>query len=260
MNKIKSFALAAISAVAVMGFSSCNTSDSPSEPVFVVDLNSADIPFNVNNYWSDCYTAADLTVTPFVFSHRSWTDEWDGVSYPAWNGFCPSRVNDNREFASDWTEHQWACIPQNPNNGLYLVGNSESVVSENPVDNNKCSIRMSSNGLFNPKFAYVTNSSYTYYCAKNGSAFNEAFTYDDNFVLHVVGVRMGTMTGHLQYPLIYNGQYLDQWGFITLEQLGTVDEVLFYVDSTKKNSYGLTVPAYFCLTDFVYNLPQAANS
>ena len=53
MNKIKSFALAAISAVAVMGFSSCNTSDSPSEPVFVVDLNSADIPFNVNNYWSD---------------------------------------------------------------------------------------------------------------------------------------------------------------------------------------------------------------
>ena len=106
MNKIKSFALAAISAVAVMGFSSCNTSDSPSEPVFVVDLNSADIPFNVNNYWSDCYTAADLTVTPFVFSHRSWADEWDGVSYPAWNGFCPSRVNDNREFASDWTEHQ----------------------------------------------------------------------------------------------------------------------------------------------------------
>ena len=71
---------------------------------------------------------------------------------------------------------------------------------------------------------------------------------------------MGTMTVHLQYPLIYNGQYLDQWGFITLEQLGTVDEVLFYVDSTKKNSYGLTVPAYFCLTDFVYNLPQAANS
>lgn len=259
MKIIKTLALAAFSALVVMGSSSCNTKDEPAEPMFVLDLSEANFNFNGNNYWADCYTAGNLNVTPFIFSHSAWADEWDGVSYPAWNGFCPSRVNDNRDYESDWTEHQWGCIPQNPNNGTFLVGNSEAVVSENPLDNNKCSLRMESRGVFNPKFAYVTNSSYAYYCAKNGSAFNEAFGMDDNFVLHVVGVRLGTITAHLQYPLIYNGLYLDQWGFITLEQLGTVDEVLFYVDSTKKNSYGLTVPAYFCITDFVYNLPAAVN-
>lgn len=255
MKTIKTLALAAFSALVALGFSSCNTKDAPAEPLFVLDLNEANLSFNVNNYWADCYSAGNINASPFMFTHSAWADEWDGVSYPAWNGFCPSKVNDNRDYASDWAAHQWACIPQNPSNGLYLVCNSESTVSENPLENNKCSIRMQSGSAFNPKGAYVTNSSYTYYCAKNGSAFNEAFTMDDNFVLHVVGVRFGTITAHLQYPLIYNGQYLDQWGFITLEQLGTVDEVLFYVDSTKKNSYGLTIPAYFCLADFMYNLP-----
>lgn len=260
MKTIKSFALAAISAFAVMGFSSCNSTDSPAEPLFVLDLNEANFSFNSGNYWTDCYTAGNFNATPFVFSHSAWNNEWDGVSYPAWNGFCPSRVNDTMDYESDWVDHQWACIPQNPNNGIYLVGNSEAEVHENPLENKNCSIRLSSYGLFNPKYAYVTNSSYTYYCAKNGSAFSEPFKTDDNFVLHIVGVRGGLMTGHLQYPLIYNGIYLDQWGIITLEQLGTVDEVLFYVDSTKKNAYGLTVPAYFCITDFMYNLPGLVNN
>lgn len=260
MKTIKSFALAAISAFAVMGFSSCNSTDSPAEPLFVLDLNEANFSFNSGNYWTDCYTAGNFNATPFVFSHSAWNNEWDGESYPAWNGFCPSRVNDTMDYESDWVGHQWACIPQNPNNGIYLVGNSEAEVHDNPLENKNCSIRLSSYGLFNPKYAYVTNSSYTYYCAKNGSAFSEPFKTDDNFVLHIVGVRGGLMTGHLQYPLIYNGIYLDQWGIITLEQLGTVDEVLFYVDSTKKNAYGLTVPAYFCITDFMYNLPGSVNN
>ena len=260
MKTIKSFALAAISAFAAVGFSSCNSTDSPAEPIYVIDLNVSDFTFNSDNYWADCYTAGNINTPLFVLSHSSWADEWDGISYPAWNGFCLSRVNDNQDYESDWVDHQWACIPQNPNNGLYLVGNSEAVVHENPLENNKCSIRMSSHGLFNPKYAYVTNSSYTYYCAKNGSAFSEPFTADDNFVLHVVGVRGGVMTAHLQYPLIYNGIYLDQWALIALEQLGTVSEVIFYVDSTKKNSYGLTIPAYFCMTDFMYNLPATANN
>ena len=87
MKAIKTFALAAFSALAVMGFSSCNTTDTPAEPLFVLDLNEANFSFNVDNYWADCYTAGNINVTPFVFSHQSWVDEWDGESYPAWNGF-----------------------------------------------------------------------------------------------------------------------------------------------------------------------------
>lgn len=261
MKILKSFALASAAFCAIAGLSSCNSDSTPAEPIFLIDFNQTDISFNNDNYWMGCYdaSAGNFISEGFSFSHNAWADVWDGISYPAWNGFCPSRVNDNREYVDEWTNHQWGCMPQNPYGGIYLVGNSESAVSENLLENNKCVMRMTDHRQFNPKYAYVTNSSYTYYCAKNGSNFNEKFTADDNFVLHVVGVLNGKVTGHMKYPLITKGQFLDQWAFITFEPLGTVDEVLFYVDSTAKNSYGLTVPAYFCITNFSYNLPSSVE-
>ena len=261
MTLFKSLALASAAVFAAVGLSSCNTDSNPGEPIYLIDFNQTDISFNSDNYWSDCYkpVAGNFVSEGFSYSHNAWIDEWDGVSYPGWNGFCPSRVNDNLDHSGDWIGYQWGCIPQNPYGGIYLVGNSEAVVSENPLENTKCSMRMTNYAEFNPKYAYVTNSSYTYYCAKTGSAFNEKFTAGDNFVLHIVGVRNGVMTAHLKYALIASGQFLDQWAFITLEPLGTVDEVLFYVDSTSKDNYGLKVPAYFCITNFSYNLPQSAS-
>lgn len=258
MKLVKSFAVALS---LCLSLSSCLGDSDPQEPVIQLDLNNAIIDFNQAGYWNDCYNpaAGNIEYGVFSFSHSAWADVWDGVSYPAWKGFCPSKVNDNKDYQGDWTDHQWGCMPINPYGGVYIVGNSESAVSENELENNKCVLRMTTYGKFNPKYAYVTNSSYTYYCAKNGSAFNEAFTANDNFVLHIVGVKSGAVTAHLKYALISGGMFLDQWAYITLEPLGTVDEILFYVDSTAKNSYGLTVPAYFCITNFAYNLPSAEN-
>lgn len=256
MKTIKTLSIMMIAALSVMGFTACNSKETPQEPVFLVDLSAADLSYSVDNYWSGCYSEGDFTVNPFVFSHVGFScDDHESIQY--WNGFCPSRVNDNGDHKGDWVNYQWACIPANPRNLTYLVGNSESQVNEDPLLNRKCSIRMSNRGLFNPKYAFATNSSYVYYAAKNGTDFNKAFSSDDNFVLHVVGVRSGMMTAHLQFPMINRDEYLDQWAYITLEPLGTVDEVLFYVDSTQKNADGLLVPAYFCLADFVYNLPSS---
>lgn len=255
MKSFKFFAVAAICACSIFGFSSCNNSDEGPQ-LYQVDLENAQISFNADGYWADCYNpnVGDFKCGAFSFSHKAWADEWDGVSYPAWKGFCPSRVNDNTDHADDWVAHQWACVPQNPNNMVYLVGNSESVVSENPLANDKCSLSVDGR-YFNPQYAFVTNSTYAYYAAKNGTAFNSAFTTTDNFVLNVVGVRNGVMTKQLKYPLMAGGQFLLEWAYISLSELGTVDKILFYIDSTQKNSYGLTVPSYFCLTSFVYSLP-----
>ena len=262
MKLFKSSLLASAAFLFMAGMSSCDSGNSPSEPLFMIDFNQSDISFNSDNYWSGCYDmgAGNFVSEGFSFSHTATSYEWDGITDMSWNGFCPSRVNDNKDYADSWTEHQWACIPQNPYNGIYLVGNSDAEVKENPLENNKCSMRMSNYGKFNPKYAYVTNSSYAYYCAKNGSNFNEKFTASDNFVLHIVGVSNGAVTGHLKYAIISTGQFLDQWAFISMEPLGTVDEVLFYVDSTAKNSYGLTVPAYFCITNLSYNLPSSSEA
>ena len=265
MKLFKSLAIAAICASSLFGVSSCSTDNTPSIPIYEIDLEGAQFSFNDDNYWTGCYDAAvgDFKVASkagsFSFSHKAWADEWDGVSYPAWKGFCPSRVDDIKDYANDWVNHQWACAAQGFNGLVYLVGNSESVVSENPLANDKCSITVDGSYI-NPQYVYVTNSTYAYYAAKNGTAFNAPFKDTDNFVLNIVGVRNGIMTNHLKQPLMTNGQYLTAWMPISLQQLGTVDKILFYIDSTQKNEYGLTVPSYFCLTGFVYTTPDQNES
>lgn len=256
--EIKQIAIYGMSVLTALAFSACNSDDQTGVTAYSVDLDN-EFAFNADNYWVDCYNPSEgsFEAGPFEFSHAAWADVWDGVSYPAWNGFCPSKVNDNSDHSDDWVANQWACMAPNPMNGVFLVGNSESIVNDNPLDNDKCSISMTSHGYFNPLYAFVTTSSYAYYAAKNGTAFNQPFTSQDNFVLNVVGVKNGVMTGRLKFGLMAGGQFLTDWAFISLEQLGTVDQVLFFVDSTQKNSYGLTVPAYFCLTGFSYNLPSS---
>lgn len=213
------------------------------------------LTFNAADYWTGCYdVAAGNIVTPtgFSFSHTASAFEYGGVTYTSWNGFCPSKVNDTEDYEGDWNDHQWACIAPNPNNFTYLVANSEAQVSQTAADNDKCSVSMLYGEYFKPKYVWVTNSSYTYYSAKNGSAFNTPFSVDDNFILHIVGLRNGAETGHLQFALINHGQYLDQWAGLSIEALGTVDKVLFYASSTMANDYGMTIPAYFCIADFYY--------
>lgn len=244
---------------ASFGFTSCNSTDEPYEQAEFVALNTI-TDFNNDNYWANCYDEAigSVRVDGFAFSHQASSFTYEGVTYTSWKGFCPSRVSDTQEYANDWTNHQWACMTTNPMGGVYLVGNSEAEVKENPLDNDVCSVQMTNMGYFNPKFVYVNNSSYAYYCAKNGSAFNPKFTETDEFVLNIVGVRNGAMTAHLKMPLMTKGQFLTQWIGLSLENLGTVDKVLFYVNSNVKNEYGLTVPAYFCITNFGYTLPLTA--
>ena len=262
MKLFKTLLFSAISVCGIFGFSSCNDDSTPGVPLYGVDLENAQISFNSDNYWTGCYDVAigDFKADGLTFSHKAWADEWDGVSYPSWKGFCPSKVNDTSDHADDWIAHQWACVPQNPQGMIYLVGNSEATVSENPLENDKCALTVDE-GYINPLYVYVTNSTYAYYAAKNGTAFNSAFTVNDKFELNIVGVRNGQITKQIIQPIMIQGNFLDYWLPISLEPLGTVDKVLFYVNSTQKNSYGLTVPAYFCLASFVYTLPaETANA
>lgn len=259
MKTIKSGSLLALSMAAVFGLSSCNSDSEPTVQPNIISFESLSDDFNDNNVWTGCYDVniGAVKAGGFAFSHTANATEWDGVIYESWKGFCPSRVNDGNDHGSDWTPYQWAATAPNPMNATFLVGNSEADVKSNPLDNTTCSLQMTSNGYFKPAFVYVCNSSYTYYVAKNGNAFCQPFTSDDEMTLNIVGVRDGVMTAHLKLYLARYGMYLNSWTGVSLEQLGTVDKVLFYVDSTSKGAYGLNVPAYFCIADFGYTLPDA---
>lgn len=250
--KILKSTLLFIAISSIFGLQSCVGDDDTSDPAYLGDFS--ELTFNGENYWVDCYNtnATEVVAGRLLFSHSASVFSWDGVNYESWEGFCPSKVNDTQDYASNWTAHQWASISPNPSNGIFLVGHSGSEIKENPVENDICSVQLSSGAYFTPRFVYVNNSSYTYYTAKNGSDFNAPFTLDDNVVLNIVGVQNGRLAGQIRCPLITNGIYLDQWMLVSLESLGVVDKVLFYVESTAQNAYGLTIPAYFCLADFAY--------
>lgn len=260
MKFLKYGFLIASALVANSVVTSCNDDNNEYGLPEVVDFTG--IQMNANNYWTGCYDVAQgaIRVGGFSFSHSASAFEYDGVTYSEWSGFCPSKVSDITEHADNWVDNQWACMTVNPNGGVYFVGNSGAKVSEDPLSNTTCTVEMTNHGYFEPSFVYVNNSSYAYYCAKNGSAFNAAFTTSDELVLNIVGVRNGAMTNRLKMPLIKNGSYLTQWIGISLEQLGTVDQVLFYVDSTSKGQHGLNVPAYFCITNFAYYLPESSTN
>lgn len=241
-------------------FTSCSDDDNIDDFPEVVDFQALSMDME-NDYWTKCYdmTVGAVRVDGFAFSHSAMSFDYDGTIYSEWSGFCPSKVNDISDHENDWVSNQWACISENPYEGIYLVGNSGSQVSEDPLSNTTCSVEMINHGFFKPSFVYVNNSSYAYYCAKNGSDFNEPFTAQDNLMLYIIGQRSGAMTAQLKVPLIQNGLFLTQWIAVSLEQLGIVDKVLFYVDSTSKGPYGLNVPSYFCITNFGYNFVETTT-
>lgn len=261
MKTIKSGLILAVSVASALGFSSCNSDPESGVELNFVSLSGLSMEFNDDDYWSHCYDEGIGAVKAdgFAFSHSASSFSWGDEVYTSWSGFCPSRVNDTNEYADSWTDHQWAAIASNPNEGIFLVGTSGAEVSSDPLQNTTCSVEMTSGGYFIPAFVYVCNSSYAYYVARNGNEFCPAFTSADDLVLHIVGVRNYVMTAELKVPLIANGQYLTEWAGVSLESLGTVDKVLFYVDSTSKGSYGLNVPAYFCIADLAYTLPETGN-
>ena len=60
--------------------------------------------------------------------------------------------------------------------------------------------------------------------------------------------------------MIKDLQFLTMWYPVDLSGFGEIDELLFYADSTMKNSYGLTIPAYFCVGGFAYTLPSETSA
>ena len=253
MKITKFLAIALVGAIAA-GFTACTDSDDPVN-IGMVNLTSI-TDFNSQNYWAKCYdlSATSVVADGFTFSHQAESTVWDGIEYKSWKGFCPSRVDDTKEHADNWIDNQWGCIYPNPDNAMYFVCNTNSVVSENPLDNTDCVIRKVDGSAFAPYFIYVTNSTYFYYSAKNGSAFQSAFTDKDWARLYIVGVRAGAVTGKITVNLALGQRFLEQWAPVALESLVEVDSIYFYFDSSQKNSYGITVPTYFCLSSLAYKI------
>lgn len=108
---------------------------------------------------------------------------------------------------------------------------------------------------------YITNTAWVEDAILNGDGMSTVaggFTGGDYFRLTAKGLdKDGNVTSEAIYYLAdYRPEnsadryYLDTWQWFDLRGLGKVRNVTFSLESTKKNSYGMTTPAYFCIDDF----------
>lgn len=107
---------------------------------------------------------------------------------------------------------------------------------------------------------YVSNTAWAKNAILEGDGQSDVaggFTTGDYFKLVITGKAADNATTTLDYYLAdYTAKKeadhycLDTWQWVDLRPLGKVKEISFRMEGTKKNSYGLTTPTYFCLDDF----------
>lgn len=97
---------------------------------------------------------------------------------------------------------------------------------------------------------YVTNTSYFLNGYLNGNAYSAAATDDDYVDLVIVGYNKDKVkTGEVKFRLGEGKNAVKEWRKVELKALGKVNRVEFNMDSSLKNEWGLTVPAYFAMDD-----------
>lgn len=87
---------------------------------------------------------------------------------------------------------------------------------------------------------------------KNG-VYCKSFGQDDYCNVIIYGRLRGVSVGSIKVPLAYNGKIFDSWIGVDLSGLGTVDELVFQMESSDNSTFNgvsyMNNPAYFCITD-----------
>ncbi|MBE9488155.1 MAG: DUF4465 domain-containing protein [Bacteroidetes bacterium] len=109
------------------------------------------------------------------------------------------------------------------------------------------------------KSIYLSNNTYSYLSMKNGEeASNYApLSYEnkDYLLLKIEGInKAGETTGTIDYYMAdfreTTSKGIDEgWKKVDLSSLGAVNSLKFVMEATRTNSYGTTIPTYFCFDD-----------
>ena len=112
--------------------------------------------------------------------------------------------------------------------------------------------------------AYFTNNAYAHDSMLNGDSFTKKFGYEDDqgdpvpdgsypdwFLLTITGKLGGALTETVEFYLAdYRSDedsIVDDWTWVDLSSLGTVDTLEFGLTSSDTGNFGMNVPAYFAM-------------
>ena len=111
---------------------------------------------------------------------------------------------------------------------------------------------------------YITNSAWTADAILHGDGMsttkpNEGFAAGDYFMLTITADNGNTLDIYLaDYRSDDSSKwyYVNTWKWFDLSSLGTVKTLSFSFSGTRKNSYGMTTPTYFCMDDLGATNPE----
>lgn len=242
----------ALALMVAFGFTACDDDEDSEFPDVTLNVASAKLEYNSQNYWTDTYTNSTLTIDGFRFNHSGSTDPYD-----TWDGFTASRSTDNADDAGadkqEWIDYQWAAMPKG---GLAGTGTPYLVAfynewAEGQSNQHSLKIARADGRDFEPLSVYLTNTAYAYWSMKKGDSFAHAFTKNDKFTVKIHGVKGAAETGVVEVVLADGTDILRTWKQCDLRSLGEVDYIYFTVTTTDVTTTPtgswMNTPAYFAL-------------
>ena len=114
---------------------------------------------------------------------------------------------------------------------------------------------------------YITNAAYSYNSIANGDGYDTPFTTGDFFKVIATGTKADRTRVTSEFYLADmrsdnpDEQFIvDDWQWWDLSSLGQIKTLTFSFDGSRKNTWGLTTPAYFAFDDLGGEAPVTALS
>lgn len=172
--------------------------------------------------------------------------------YDYWMGF--GYTNSTSTVYTQLSDQYNSCVGIGYNNSAnYCVAYPDgSMWGETPT------IHVDGEARVVPGF-YITNTAWVVNSILNGDGYTEdGFKAGDYFKITIDALdAAGNVTASRNFCLAdyrfeneADRYYIDNWAYVDLSGLGEASGFKFSFDGSRKNSYGLTTPTYFCIDNF----------
>ena len=190
-----------------------------------------------------CWDGSDLSAV-FTSGDYAFINNYvDWGGYGSWDGFGWSTMTSTSY--TQLSDQFNSCVGSGVNGSkTYGVGYYSAYMGTEPTVIAKDAMPFAATGC------YVANAAYAYVSMSEGDAYAKKFDESDWFLLTVTGYLEGESTGTVDHYLAKDGNIQDDWQYVDLSALGTVDEVHFTLSSSDTGVWGMNTPAYFCIDNF----------
>ncbi len=202
-------------------------------PLVAKTVDLEDLTLEAENYWNGSDGSGGFESRGVMFNNNY------NAEFGSWDGFAYSNRTDTTLEGFD---AQYNAIAGGGAEGsdIYAVAYVSTFAETPPTITFTEGQRLDG--------VYLTNSNYTYYSMRDGDAFAKQFTEEDWFKVTITGIDMaGQETGTIEFKLADGTDIINEWTWVDLSSLGTVEKLTFSLSSTDVGDWGMNTPAYFCL-------------